>query len=62
MARENEKCQHSSKPVATLILFARESVDVPFQESEQSIEIFPRDEFYFGRGESWYPQKIHFIA
>jgi hypothetical protein len=54
MARENENCQHRPKPVATLILFARESVDVPFQESEQRIEIFPRDKFYFGRGESWY--------
>jgi hypothetical protein len=54
MARQDEK--HVSKSVAILILLVRDSVDAPFQETEQGIEIFPRDDFYFGRGASWYLQ------
>lgn len=58
MARGNEKRRRTSQPVATLMLYARDSVDAQFQETEQGIEIFPRDDFYFGRSESWYLQDI----
>jgi hypothetical protein len=54
MAREDETRRRASKPVATLLLLVRDSVEAPFQETEQGIEIFPRDDFYFGRGGSWY--------
>ena len=54
MAQQDEK--GASNPVATLILLVRDSVDAPFQETEQAIGIFPRDDFYFGRRASWYLQ------
>lgn len=57
MARQNEK--RAAKPVAILQLYHRETEDDPFEESDQAIEIFPRDDFYFGRSPSWYLQIIN---
>lgn len=56
MARQNEK--HGPMPVATLQIYHRETADAAFGKSDQAIEIFPRDDFYFGRSPSWYRQKI----
>lgn len=48
--------KRAAKPVATLELYHRKSVDAPFEKAEQAIDIFPRDDFYFGRSSSWYLQ------
>lgn len=57
MARQNDK--RGSKPVAILQVYHRETAGASFEESDQAIEIFPRDEFYFGRSSSWYLQIIN---
>jgi hypothetical protein len=62
MARQDEKSRlhGASEPVATLILLMRDSLDALFKETEAGIDIFSRDDFYFGRGESWYLQCTFF--
>lgn len=46
------------EPAAILQVYHRETADAAFEKSDQAIEIFPRDDFYFGRSPSWYRQKI----
>ncbi|QDS70159.1 hypothetical protein FKW77_006009 [Venturia effusa] len=48
-------CQHEErdpKPVASLKVWSRETVNASFQETDQAMEIYPRDDFYFGRNPS----------